>query len=413
MTAPAAAETTGMLFSVLLLLLAQDVAPASTPASSDLSAAIQLAQEGRNPEALTALQKIAAADPEDQLTRLWIANVHMRMGHPDLAEAVYRSVMLEDPQSVDAWVGLGVALLHQDRIVEGLDALKRAEEIAPEDAKVVAALAGAYQLAGDDRQTIAYRQRLVTMSPTQANELLLEDARRAHGHRIETQAYGEDFTGPIQTTGGSDVALNYRLSDVVRVIGRAQFQNKFGRREDREGGGVEWRWTPWGTLTGQLLVGGDNRVLPQRDFLGRVDYRYHRATWTGQLRYFDFFGANVLMLSPGVTVAAAPRWTVGLRYALTSTDLATVTGVHGHTLDLRVAHELTPRISVKGGYVRGVENFDNFSIDRVGEFRAHTANATVQVLLPSLTSIVGSYDYQWRTGGVRMGRATVSLMQAF
>jgi Tfp pilus assembly protein PilF len=403
-----------MLLSLFLLLLAQEVAPApNAAASSDLSAAIELAQSGQNAEALVAMQKIAAANPEDLLTRLWIANVHMRMGHPELAEPVYRSIAVEDPNNVDAWVGLGTALLHQDRIVEGLDALKRAEEIAPENPGVVGALAAAYQLAGDDRQSIAYRQRLVTMSPTRANVMLLEDARRAHGHRFETQAYDEDFNGPTQSTRASDIAINYRLSEVVRVIGRAQLQTKFGRREDREGGGIEWRWTPWGTITGQVLVGDGNRVLPQRDYLGRIDYGYRSATWTGQLRYFDFFGANVLMFSPGVTLGPAPRWTVGLRYALTSTDFATVTGVKSHTFDLRVARELTPRIWARGGYVRGIEDFENFSFDRAGEFRANTAIGTLQILLPSLTSIVGSYDYQWRADDVRMGRASIALVQAF
>jgi len=403
-----------MLLSLFLLLLAQEVAPApNAAASSDLSAAIELAQSGQNAEALVAMQKIAAANPEDLLTRLWIANVHMRMRHPELAEPVYRSIAIEDPNNVDAWVGLGTALLHQDRIVEGLDALKRAEEIAPENPNVVGALAAAYQLAGDDRQSISYRQRLVTMSPTRTNVMLLEDARRAHGHRFETQAYDEDFSGPTQSTRASDIAINYRLSEVVRVIGRAQLQTKFGRREDREGGGIEWRWTPWGTFTGQVLVGDGNRVLPQRDYLGRIDYGYRSATWTGQLRYFDFFGANVLMVSPGVTLAPAPRWTVGLRYALTSTDFATVTGIKSHTFDLRVARELTRRIWARGGYVRGIDDFENFSVDRAGEFRANTAVGTLQILLPSLTSIVGSYDYQWRADDVRMGRASIALVQAF
>lgn len=402
-----------MLLSFFLLLLAQAVAPAPSTASSDLPAAIELARSGRNAEALVAMQKIAAANPADHMTRLWIANVHMRMGHPELAEPVYRSITIEEPDNVDAWVGLGTALLHQDRIVEGLDVLRHAEEIARENPNVVSALATAYQLAGDDRQSISYRQRLVTMSPTRANVTLLEDARRAHGHQVEMQAYDEDFSGSTQSTRASDVAINYRVSEVVRVIGRAQLQTKFGRREDREGGGVTWRWTPWGTVTGQVLVGDGNRVLPQRDYLGRIEYGYRSATWTGQLRYFDFFGANVLMLSPGVTLAPAPRWTVGLRYALTSTDLATVTGIKSHTFDLRIARELTPRIWARGGYVRGVENFDNFSLDRAGEFRANTATAALQILLPSLTSIVGSYDYQWRADDVRMGRASIALVQAF
>jgi Tfp pilus assembly protein PilF len=412
LTALSAAEINGMLLSLFFLLLAQDVAPAPN-AAADLSAAIELAQAGRNAEALVAMQKIAAANPEDHLTRIWIANVHMRMGHPNLAEAVYRGVVLEDPRSVDAWIGLGMALLHQDRITEALEVLARAEEMAPENPNVVSALASGYQLAGDDRRSISYRQRLVAMSPTKANAMLLEDARRTYGHRIETQAYDEDFTGPTQSTRASDIAINYRLSDVVRVIGRAQLQTKFGRREDREGAGIEWRWTPWGTITGQVLVGDNNRVLPQRDYMGRVDYGYHRTTWTGQLRYFDLYGANVVMLSPGVTVAPAPRWTVGLRYALTSTDFATITGIRSHTLDVRIAREIAPRIWARGGYVRGVENFDNFSIDRAGEFKANTASGAVQILLPSLTSIVGSYDYQWRKDDVRMGRASVSLVQAF
>jgi Tfp pilus assembly protein PilF len=403
-----------MLLSFFVLLLAQDVAPAqTTAAASDLSAAIELAESGRNAEALAAMQKIVAANPEDHLARLWIANVHMRMGHPEVAEPVYRSIIVEDAANVDAWVGLGSALLHQDRIVEALDALTRAEQIAPENPNVVGALASAYQLAGDDRRSISYRQRLLTMSPTSANVRLLEDVRRAYDHRIEMQAYDEDFTGPTQSTRASDVAINYRVSEILRVVGRAQLQRKFGRRENREGGGIEWRWTPWGTFTGQALIGNDNRVMPQGDYLGRIDYGYRRATWTGQLRYFDFLGANVLMLSPGVTVAPTPRWTVGLRYALTSTDFATVTGVQNNTFDVRVARELTPRIWARGGYVRGIENFDTFSIDQAGEFHANTATAAVQILLPSLTSILGTYDYQWRPNDVRMGRATVSFVQAF
>ena len=402
-----------MLLSVFLLLLAQDVAQPVNNVAPDLPAAIQLAQEGRNAEALVALQKIAASNPDDQLTRLWIASVHDRMGHPDLAEPIYHSIVLEDPRNVDAWIGLGTVLLQQDQIADGIDALKRAEELAPQNPNVLAALGSGYRLAGRSAQSVEYYQRLATMSPTPANMLTAESARREYRHRVESQTYDEQYNGTTPATRGEDLALNYRLSERVRVIGRAQVQTKFGRREDREGGGVEWRWTPWGTFTGQVLVGGSNRVLPQRDLMGRVDYGYHRATYTGSLRYFDFFGANVTMLSPAVTVAVTPRWTFGLRYALTTSDTAIASGIKGHTLDLRAAHEIAPRVWARGGYVRGVENFENFSIDRIGDFRANTANAAVQILLPSLTSIIGSYDYQWRQNGVRMGRINVSLVQAF
>ena len=66
-----------MLLSFFLLLLAQGVAqPGPTTVAVDLPSAIQLAQEGHDAEALSALQKIAAVDPNDHLTRLWIANVY-------------------------------------------------------------------------------------------------------------------------------------------------------------------------------------------------------------------------------------------------------------------------------------------------------------------------------------------------
>jgi tetratricopeptide (TPR) repeat protein len=403
-----------MLLSLFLLLLAQDVAqPSPNSIAPDLPAAIQLAQEGRDAEALAALQKIAAANPNDHLTRLWIANVHARMGDPALAEAVYHSIVIEDPRNVDAWVGLGTVLLQQDRISEGLDALRRAEQIAPQNPNVWAALAGGYQLAGENNTSITYYQRLATVSPTPVNRINLESAQRQYRHRFESQAFGEQYNGSTPATRGGDLAANFRLSESFRVIGRWQVQRKFNRTENRGGGGVEWRWTPWGTLMGQVLVNDHDRVLPQRDYLGRLDYGYHRATYSATLRYFDFFGANTTMFSPAVTVAVTPRWTGSLRYAFTTTDTASTTGVESHTIDLRAAHEIVPRVWVRGGYIGGVENFDQFSIDHIGEFRAKTANASVQVMFPSLTSIVGSYDYQWRKNGVHMGRINVSLVQPF
>jgi hypothetical protein len=154
-------------------------------------------------------------------------------------------------------------------------------------------------------------------------------------------------------------------------------------------------------------------VLPQGDYLGQIDHTYRRATWTATVRYFDFFGANIAMVSPAVTIAPSSTWTLGLRYAMTSTDTAASTGVRGHTMQFRVAHEITPRVWLHGAYARGVDDFENFSSDRIGAFHANTGTAAVQVLLPSLTSLVGSYDYQRRPNGVTMGRINVSLVQSF
>src|SRR5581483_327185 len=126
--------------------------------------------------------------------------------------------------------------------------------------------------------------------------------------------------------------------------------------------------------------------------------------WSATVRYFDFFGANVTMLSPAVTVDWNPRWTFGLRYALTSSTTESTSGVQGHTIDLRAAHEITPRIWVRGGYVHGVDNFDLYTVDQIGTFNANTVLGQAQYVFPSLTSIVGTVSHQSREGGVHMTR---------
>ena len=404
-----------MLLSLFLLMLAQGATPQVAPnnIAADLPAAIQLAESGQNAQALAALQKIAAADPHDHLARLWIAQVHDRMGHPALAESVYHSIVLEDPRNVDALVGMGVTELEQDQVEAALDALERAEKLAPQNPNVLAALGDANRRAGRTDRSMTYFQRVAAISPTPAHQRALEQARREHGHRFDSQAYAEQFNGSTPDTRGSDLAVNVRLSETLRVAGRGQLQTKFGRRENRAGGGAQWRWKPATTLTGQALVGTENQVLPQRDYLAQVDHAYHRATWTGAVRYFDFSSATVAMVSPAVTMTPSRTWALGLRYALTLSNTAEFSRVRGHSLQLRAEHEIRPRVWLQGAYNRGVENFENFSSDRIGAFHADTGTAAVEVRLPTLTSIVGSYDYQRRRNGVTMGRFNVSFVQSF
>ena len=173
-----------MLLSLFLLTLALDATPQGTPNSStaaDLPAAIQLTQQGQDAEALAALQKIAAANPSDHQARLWIARVHERMGHPDLAEAVYRSIVLEDPQNVDAIVGVGVTLLTQEQVDASIDMLERAEQLAPEDANVLTALGDAYLRAGRTERSIGYFERAAAIAPTPAHLFAVEQAHRQIG----------------------------------------------------------------------------------------------------------------------------------------------------------------------------------------------------------------------------------------
>lgn len=401
-----------LLLATAFMLEPSPQAPA-TPAAT-FAEAVQAANEDRHTEALVAFQRLAAANPNDHQARLWIARLHERMGHLDLAEPVYRSVLLEDPSSLDAMLGVASALLAREAAAEAIDVLQVAEELAPQNDDVLAALGRAHRLAGRTARAIVYFERAVTLAPTEQHRLWLERAQLSYLHRIETRGFSEQYSGSTPDSRSGDVAVNYRLTDTLRVLGRGQVQRKRSVSEQRGGGGIEWQWKPTTTLRGQALVGPDNIVMPEGDYLGELDYRRGPATWTMGIRYFDFTGARTTVFAPAVAWLASDRLSLGLRYALSWTESNAVpSGERGHSAHLHGGYRLYPRVSLQAGYAAGVEEFENFSIDRIGDFRANTASGGVRIDLATLTTLIGHYEHQWRKGGVDMGRLTVSLAQRF
>ncbi len=132
------------------------------------------------------------------------------------------------------------------------------------------------------------------------------------------------------------------------------------------------------------------------------------------MRDFDFTGARTFVVSPALNWQASDRWLLGVRYAASSSvsnALADAEG--GHSLHLRGEYTFRPRLTASLGYAAGVEDFENFSIDRIGDFRANSLSGGVRLDLPTLTSIRAGYEHQWRSGDTSMGRVTLALQQSF
>ena len=401
---------------LLAILLPVAVAAQELPSTiaPALDAAIALADEGRNDEALLAFRQRAAADPADHVARLWIAWLHERMGHSDLAEPVYRSVLLEDPSNVDAMLGVGSMLIKQGKATEAIEVLEVATERATESAAAFVLLGRANRLAGRDARAIESFERAVTIAPSDDNFSELERARLFYMHRVATQGFTEQFNSTTPDSRNGEVMINYRVDDNLRVVGRGGVQRKFGVSDQRGGGGLEWRWTPTTTLRGQVLVGPNNLVMPEGDYAGAVDYIHGPAVWSASVRHFDFTGARTTVLSPAVGWLVSSRLLLDFRYAASWTETSVVSDVKaGHSAQLAGDYRLRRRVWLHLGYAAGVDNFDNFSIDMIGDFRANTIAAGVQIPLPTLTTIFVNYARQWRRDDVEMGRVTVSLQQQF
>ena len=398
-------------FAMLITASASAQGLQPVPAFDD---AVRLANEERDDEALAAFQQRAATNPEDHAARLWIARLHERMGRSERAEPVYRSVLLEDPSSMDARLGVASMLLERDDAKEAIEVLEAAEGSGPESAAALALLGRAHRMAGHDALAIQYFERAVTAEPSASYRSQLETAQLSYLHRVEVRGFTEQFNQTTPDSRSGEFVLNYRLNDKLRVVGRGEVQRKFGVSDERGGGGAEWRWTPAATLRAQVLVGPDNLVMPEGDYLGEFDYTRGPATWSAGIRHFDFTGARTTVLSPAVAWLASDRMLVGIRYAMSFTEIDDRSRSDiGHSLHLAADYRLYYRLWLHGGYAAGVENFDNFSIDRVGDFRANTLSGGLRIPLRTLTTIEGGYDHQWRRDDVSMGRATISLQQRF
>ena len=363
---------------------------------------------------LESLRKIAAANPNDHSARLGIARVHERMGHPELAGPVYESVLLEDPANLDARLGLVATLFATDNSHRALELLEPVEAREAKNPVVLNLLARGHRLEGRERLSLDYYERAAAADPTEPRLMTLETARARYAHRIETRGFSEQYNGSTPDARGGEVVLDYRLREHWRLLGRGQVQRKLGVSEHRVGGGAAWEWKPGLTVRGHALLGPDNVVMPEGDYLGEVAYEYRAATWLLDVRHFDFTGARTLVISPAVSWMASDRLLVNLRYAGShSVSNALASAEAGHSAHVRGEFRLRNRVWLHAGYAAGVEDFENFSIDRIGDFRANAVSGGARIDLPTLTSVVAGYEHQWRSGSVSMGRVTLALQQRF
>ena len=312
-----------MLFSLLLAVSLALSPPGQVllpPVTQGLAEAVEAANEGRDAEALAAFERVVSADPDNHEARLWIARLHTRMGDHDLAEPVFRSVFLEDPDNINAMLGVAEALLRRDEPAAAIDVLEVAEGLSATNGQVLGLLGRAHRAADHSDEAIAYLKRAVTVAPTKRHVRSLEAARLFYMHSVEARAADEEFSDATPDSTLGDLSLNLRLANRWRLLAQGQLQRKFGRTEERGGAGVEWRFASATALRAVALVGPDNRVTPEQDYLGEVRHTFRATTWTFAVRYFDFGEAETTVFSPAVSWTPDNPWSFALGYALSSTD---------------------------------------------------------------------------------------------
>jgi YaiO family outer membrane protein len=387
---------------------------AAGPVRDDAAEAVRLARAGAHEEALTRFRALAARNPRDLESRVWMGQLLVWTGDRAEAEQVFRRVLEDAPGTVDAMLGLGSLMTTSGRIDEALAILADAERLDRSRAETLAALGRAHRLAGRTTRALSYYERAAALSPTDADVRAGLDATRyQHGHRAGTTVTFERFPSPVPAGRAAQVALSLRLTDRVRLGLHQHVQGKFGRTESRTGAGVEWRCDRRTLVRGEVFGSAGAKVLPQADVLAEVERSGARADLVGTMRFARFSTASVWVAAPGLMVPLDEHLTIiGRYYASLTTFEQSGQSVLNHSGRLALRARVRQRLWVEGGYARGNESFETLTVDRIGRFRADTFAGGVRIDNASLASLNISAEYQ-RSDGRSLLRVAAGVTQRF
>ena len=380
--------------------------------STDRDVAEELARSGRTIEALALFERVAAQHPTDLDLRLSVARLQFRLGRTAEAEAAFRSVLLERPSDVDARIGLGAALTRRSAWREALTILHDTESGAGNNAELFAALARAYRRGGDDRRALEYHKRAVALAPGDRDLVDgYEAAVRAFGSSIVVEGFAE---GGVSDAGSIALTASVRVLTRLEIEGRARMQDRNGSSDTLGGGGGIWRMNRSTNMAFRAMGGVGNTSLPNADLMTEVRHYRGAVELGGIVRHLSFSDAGVTAASPLVAWDTGERWRLAARYTYSWSSFHTTGESSGdHSVLVRETFRGWRRVDLTAAYAYGIESFEDLTADRIGNLGANTIAATLQLRLPSLTSVATTWERQWRSDDSRLDRLTVVIGQGF
>ena len=373
----------------------------------------RLANSGSYEAALKQFQALAAANPDDIPARLWIARLHTKLGHPEHAVEVYRSILAVQSDNLEALIGLGNSLVTLERFREASDALTRAEKLAGDRPEVLAAQGRLHAAANHATLALAYYNRAITIDPANADIRAEADAlRAARAHRLELDYDFQHFNVDVEDTHAGTFILNARLSDTVRVVAEGQVDRLFGTNEQRAGGGFEFALSRNTRLNVGALAGFDPVFLPESDVYGQFGYTYRKTTWGVLVRRAGFEDTDFWIVGPELTVRPSASFDAFIAYYRGNTSSVGLGDIETDNVVIRLSGAVTRQFRLGAGYTHGIDRLDWLTLDRIA-FESDTFALRANVALTPYVSLEVGYDFQQRPADVNVSRARAGLTFGF
>ena len=274
----------------------------------------RMARAGDTLRALEAFQALAAANPDDFDSLVWLGRLLTRVGRRAEAIDLLRDVIARSPRQVDARVALGAALLTSGRVEDAYAVVQDAEALEPNSADVLALKGRILRHLGRPSDAYVALDAAHALSPRDEDiSIVRERTRRMIAHRAHVSV-AQEASEEIPEATIVDADVDLHLDDTVRVFGRVQWQARAGFDDARGGGGVEWRLSRRVVGRGALLISPGSPRLARADVGGEVEFAAGRTQTTFGLRYLDFAGARVWIIAPAISVDVNDNVALAVRY---------------------------------------------------------------------------------------------------
>ena len=392
----------------------QPVVQAPAPPRVSYEDAERMARAGDTLRALEAFQALAAANPDDFDSLVWLGRLLTRVGRRAEAIDLLRT---SSPDRRGRWTPASRSAPRSSPAdasrtpTRWCRTPRRSRRTAPTSSRSRAASCGT---SGVRARRYVALDAAHTLSPLDEDvSIVRERTRRMIAHRAHVSV-AQEASEEIPEATIVDADVDLHLDDTVRVFGRVQWQARAGFDDARGGGGVEWRLSRRVVGRGALLISPGSPRLARADVGGEVEFAAGRTQTTFGLRYLDFAGARVWIVAPAISVDVNDNVALAVRYYRSESEFLPFGRRAGNDSGAIIGRwQAARRLSLSAAYARGNESFDIVSVDRLGRFRADTVAGGVRIDLRSLTSVAVGVEHQWRTGDRQLTRVTVDLVQHF
>ena len=311
-------------------------------------------------------------------------------------EAYDRALALE-PKNVETITGKAYVLLWQGSFADATFLLDSAHQLAPESADVDLAIAQQAYYQNRPKEALQRVQPMLQRDPQDAGALELKG--RLHSERqirVELGVIGDSLSfGSNGVSGLVDVGL---VTPKTFMSLHYEDWLRFGQLVERGGANFSHTFPKLWTITASTLIGSRGDVLPRFDDSLGLTHRFHSG-WAASTTYRDmlFDSAHVRMVSPGVEYFFEKPISIQATYTHGWIAYPNLTPASQTNAVLLRYNETIKRVTAHGAWSRGNEFF---TVPTVGEFRANTYVAGIDVPVSKILTTKFEYAFQHRSSGV-------------